>query len=198
MGSPSQASIHEAGPGVEDLFRKAGVLREGHFLLTSGLHSPVYWEKFRILQYPEYTGQLCGLIAAHFRDRQPGVVVGPTTGGVILAFDTARQLGTRGLFAEKQGEGRVLRRDFTISPGERVLVVDDVLTTGKSVRETLDAVRALGGDVIGIGVLVDRSQTTLDFGAELFSCLQAPAIAYAPEKCPLCASGVPLTKPGGG
>jgi len=198
MGNPSDDSVQEAGPGVEDLFRKAGVLREGHFLLTSGLHSPVYWEKFRILQYPDYTGELCRLIAAHFRDRQPSVVVGPTTGGVILSFETARQLGTRGLFAEKQGHSRVLRRDFSISPDERVLVVDDVLTTGKSVRETLDAVRALGGDVIGVGVLVDRSQEPLDFGTELFSCLRAPAIAYTPEHCPLCASGISLTKPGGG
>ena len=99
---------------------------------------------------------------------------------------------------EKQGEARVLRRDFTITPGERVLVVDDVLTTGKSVRETLDAVRALGGDVIGIGVMVDRSETPLDFGAELFSCLRAPAIAYSPDECPFCAAGVSLTKPGGG
>lgn len=198
MSNASEDSIREAGPGVEDLFRKAGVLREGHFLLTSGLHSPVYWEKFRILQYPEYTGELCALIADHFRDKNPTVVVGPTTGGVILSFETARRLGTRGLFAEKQGEGRVLRRDFTIAPDERVLIVDDVLTTGKSVRETLDAVRSLGGDVIGVGVMVDRSQQPMDFGAELFSCLRAPAIAYSADECPLCASGIPLVKPGGG
>jgi len=198
MAESAQDSLREAAPGVESLFRKAGVLREGHFQLTSGLHSPVYWEKFRILQYPEYTGQLCALIAAHFRAKQPTVVVGPTTGGVILAFETARQLGVRGIFAEKQGESRVLRRDFAIERGETVLVVDDVLTTGKSVNETLDAVRAHGGNVIGIGVLVDRSQVVLDFGAELFSCLRAPAIAFRPEECPLCASGVTLIKPGSG
>ena len=181
---------------VEALFRKAGVLREGHFLLTSGLHSPVYWEKFRILQYPEYTGVLCGMIAARFRDRKPSVVVGPTTGGVILAFETARQLGIRGIFAEKEGDTRVLRRDFVIEPGEKVLVVDDVLTTGKSVHETLDAVRRVGGDVVGVGVMVDRSESLPDFGAELFSCLRAPAVAYAADACPLCAAGVPLKKPG--
>jgi len=181
---------------VEALFRKAGVLREGHFLLTSGLHSPVYWEKFRILQYPEHTGVLCGMIAARFRDRKPSVVVGPTTGGVILAFETARQLGIRGIFAEKEGDTRVLRRDFVIEPGEKVLVVDDVLTTGKSVHETLDAVRRVGGDVVGVGVMVDRSESLPDFGAELFSCLRAPAVAYAADTCPLCAAGVPLKKPG--
>jgi len=181
---------------VEALFRKAGVLREGHFLLTSGLHSPVYWEKFRILQYPDYTGVLCGMIADRFRGRLPSVVVGPTTGGVILAFETARQLGIRGIFAEKEGNTRVLRRDFVIEPGEKVLVVDDVLTTGKSVHETLDAVRNVGGDVIGVGVMVDRSESLPDFGAELFSCLRAPAVAYPADACPLCAAGVPLKKPG--
>jgi len=181
---------------VEDLFRTAGVLREGHFVLTSGLHSPVYWEKFRILQYPEYTGVLCGMIADHFRAQQPSVVVGPTTGGVILAFETARQLGIRGIFAEKEGNTRVLRRDFVIERGEKVLLVDDVLTTGKSVQETLDAVRGVGGDVIGIGVMVDRSEALPSFGTELFSCLRAPAVAYAAGSCPLCAAGVPLKKPG--
>ena len=181
---------------VEELFRKAGVLREGHFLLTSGLHSAVYWEKFRILQYPEYTGVLCRMIARHFEAQQPSVVVGPTTGGVILSFETARQLRIRGIFAEKEGDGRVLRRDFAVEPGERVLVVDDVLTTGKSVCETLDAVRKVGGEVIGVGVMVDRSETLPDFGVELFSCLRAPAVAYPADTCPLCAAGVPLKKPG--
>jgi len=181
---------------VEALFRKAGVLREGHFLLTSGLHSPVYWEKFRILQYPEYTGVLCGMFAAHFQAAKPSVVVGPTTGGVILAFETARQLGVRGIFAEKDGDTRVLRRDFVIERGECVLVVDDVLTTGKSVNETLDAVRRVGGNVIGVGVMVDRSASPLDFGTELYSCLHSPAIVYTADACPLCRAGVPLKKPG--
>ncbi|MBN1857186.1 MAG: orotate phosphoribosyltransferase [Dehalococcoidia bacterium] len=190
--STSAGSDHN----VEELFKKAGVVREGHFVLTSGLHSPVYWEKFKILQYPEYTGILCSLIAKHFRDKKPTVVVGPTTGGVILAFETARLLGTRGLFAEKDGATRVLRRDFTIQHGEKVLVVDDVLTTGKSVRETLDAVRSLGGDVIGVGVLVDRSTTELSFRAELFSCLRSPAVTYAADECPLCSAGIPIHKPG--
>lgn len=187
----------EASPGVERLFRDAGVLKEGHFVLTSGLHSGFYWEKFRILQYPEYTGRLCALFAEHFSDRNPSVVVGPTTGGIILSFETARRLWVRGVFAEKEGDRRVLRRDFCISPGERVLVVDDILTTGKSVFETLDAVRALGGDVVGIGVLVDRSEKDMDFGAKLFSCLKAPTETYLPQNCPLCAAGVPLAQPGG-
>ena len=181
---------------VEGLFRTVGVLQEGHFVLTSGLHSPVYWEKFKLLQFPEHTGVLCAMIADHFRSRQPAVVVGPTTGGIILSFETARHLGVRGIFAEKEGNARALRRDFVIAPGENVLVVDDVLTTGKSVVETLDAVRRLGGNVVGVGVLVDRSQSLPEFGAELFSCLRAPAVAYPPDACPLCAAGVPVKKPG--
>ncbi len=197
MNGEVTQSFHEARPGVERIFRDAGVLKEGHFVLTSGLHSGLYWEKFRILQYPEYTGQLCALFADHFADRGPTVVVGPTTGGIILSYETARLLRIRGVFAEKDGDRRMLRRDFIISPGERVLIVDDILTTGKSVFETIDAVRALDGNIIGIGVLVDRSQGDIDFGAELFSCLKAPTTAYAPDECPLCAAGVPLTRPGG-
>ncbi len=198
MDEETTQSFEEARPGVARIFRHAGVLKEGHFVLTSGLHSALYWEKFRILQYPEYTGQLCALFADHFADRGPTVVVGPTTGGIILSYETARRLCIRGVFAEKDGERRMLRRDFTISPGERVLIVDDILTTGKSVFETIEAVRAQKGDIIGIGVLVDRSDVPIDFGAELFSCLKAPTTAYAPDECPLCAAGAPLTRPGGG
>lgn len=197
MGEQQQAMFKEARPGVERIFRDAGVLKEGHFLLNSGLHSGLYWEKFRVLQYPEYTGPLCAIIAEHFADRHPSVVVGPTTGGIILSYETARHLCIRGVFAEKDGDHRVLRRDFNISPGERVLIVDDILTTGKSVFETIEAVRAQKGDIVGIGVLVDRSEKAIDFGAELFSCLKAPTTAYPPAQCPLCAAGVPLTKPGG-
>ncbi len=175
----------------------AGALKEGHFLLASGLHSPLYWEKFRILQYPHFTERLCRLIAQHFKEQRIDVVAGPTTGGIILAFETARQLGVRSIFAEKQGETRVFRRDFTIYPDERVLIVDDIMTTGGSIRETVRAVDKLSGAIIGIGVLVDRSQEKIDFNVPLFSCLRSPTIAYPPEECPLCAANIPLIKPGG-
>ncbi len=183
---------------VEEIFRKSGAVLNGHFLLTSGLHSPVYWEKFQVLQYPEYTEQLCRMIADHFRSKRIQVVAGPTTGGVILAYETAKQLGVRGVFAEKTPTGeRAFRRGFNIIRGERVLVVDDILTTGGSIREVIAAVNSLGGKIIGIGVLVNRSEKPVDFGIPLFSCLNSETITYTPDKCPLCAAKVPLVKPSG-
>jgi orotate phosphoribosyltransferase len=181
---------------ILDIFKTAGAIREGHFLLASGLHSPVYWEKFRILQYPDLTEKLCRLIAQHFKGQRIDVVAGPTTGGVVLAFETARQLGVRTIFAEKEGGVRVFRRDFEIASGEHILVVDDILTTGSSLRETISAVAKLGGIVIGIGVLVDRSDQNLDFNLPFFSCVRAPTTVYSPQECPLCAARIPLVKPG--
>jgi orotate phosphoribosyltransferase len=178
------------------IFKTTGVVKEGHFLLASGLHSPVYWEKFRILQYPKYTSMLCQLIAHHFIDYKVELVVGPTTGGVILAFEVARQMGVMSAFTEKDGATRVFRRDFNIMQDERVLVVDDVMTTGGSVRETIKAVRKLGGKVVGVGLLVDRSENKVEFNVPTFSCIRSPAITYSADDCPLCAKQIPLVKPG--
>ena len=184
---------------VEEIFVAAGAVLRGHFLLASGLHSATYWEKFRVLQFPEHTVPLCTMIADHFRESSIDVVAGPTTGGVILAFEVARQLGVRAVYAERGDEGgRVFRRGLTVATGERVLIVDDVLTAGGSVRDVITAVRTLGGAVSGIGVLVDRSVADLDFGAPLFGCLKTSVETHTPESCPQCATGVPLTKPGGG
>ncbi len=184
---------------VEGIFEKSGAVLKGHFLLTSGLHSPVYWEKFQVLQLPNYTEQLCRMIATHFLKQGIQVVAGPTTGGIILAYEVARQLGVRGIFAEKEGTtGRAFRRGFSIKPGERVLIVDDILTTGGSIREVMTAVTNQGGIIIGIGVLVDRSEEKIDFGVPLFCCHRARTITYMPENCPLCAAQIPLVKPGGG
>jgi orotate phosphoribosyltransferase len=126
-------------------------------------------------------------------------VAGPTTGGIILAFEVARQLGVRGIFAEKTGEKeRAFRRGFGIDAGERVLIVDDILTTGSSIRQVMAAVRKAKGEIIGIGVLVDRSEQKTDFGFPLFSCLRSETITYSPKDCPLCKAKIPLVRPGGG
>ncbi|MBA7631206.1 Orotate phosphoribosyltransferase [subsurface metagenome] len=126
------------------------------------------------------------------------MVAGPTTGGIILAFEVARQLGVRGIFAEKEGANeRVFRRGFSISSGERTLIVDDILTTGSSIREVMAAVTKQGGIVVGIGVLVDRSEQRIEFGVPLFSCHRAITPTYSPSDCPLCAAKVPLVRPGG-
>jgi len=182
---------------VEEIFIKSGAILKEHFLLNSGLHSPIYWEKFRVLQYPHYTEQLCRLIANHFHSQEIQVVAGPTTGGIILAFETARQLGVRGIFAEKESSGeRAFRREFSINPDERVLVVDDILTTGSSIREVMAAVTRQGGIVVGISILVNRSEQEVDFGVPLFSCHRSITITYPPQDCPLCAAKIPLVKPG--
>lgn len=182
---------------TESLFRRTGAVLDGHFLLTSGMHSPVYWEKFRILEQPEYTQKLCAMIAARFKDEGVEVVAGPTTGGIILAFEVAKQLGVRCIFAEKEESAkRAFRRGFVLNPGERVLVVDDVLTTGKSVKEVLEAVVKKNACIVGIGAMVDRSEHDLKLGYPLFSCLRSVTPAYKPEDCPLCKAGAPLEKPG--
>jgi orotate phosphoribosyltransferase len=184
---------------VEGIFQESGAILKGHFLLTSGRHSLVYWEKFKVLQSPNYTEQLCRMIADHFRKQNIEVVAGPTTGGIILAFEVARQLGVRGIFAEKEGaDERTFRRGFTINLGERVLIVDDILTTGSSIRQVMAAVQRLGGIIIGIGVMVDRSEQRIEFGVPLFSCHRSETITYPPQDCPLCAAGIPLVRPGGG
>jgi orotate phosphoribosyltransferase len=183
---------------VVAMFEKSGALLKGHFLYASGLHGPVYWEKAKVLQYPEYVTRLCGMMADHFRQAGAQVVAGPTTPGIILSYETARQLGVRGIFAEKNEAlgTREFRRGFTISPGEKVLVVDDIMTTGGSVREVIDAVRKLGGDVVGAGVMVDRAARPVDLGVPFYACHRAEEVAYPADKCPLCAQGVPLERRG--
>ncbi len=191
-----------ASSQAEALLREAGALLEGHFQLTSGKHSPRYVEKFRLLERPPQTEALCRMIARWAGALEPQTVAGPTTGGIIISYETARLLGTRAIFAEPavgrgltrapEG-GREFRRGFTLSPGERVLVVDDVLTTGGSIRDVLDAVRRAGAQPVGVAVLVDRSGGKADFGLPFFACLRLDLPAYEPAACPLCAQGVPLT-----
>ena len=184
---------------VEDIFSRAGAYLEGHFLLSSGLHSPFYLEKFQVLQWPQETERLCASIVESARGLGAQTVAGPTTGGVILAHEVARQLGVRAVYAERaaHGPGREFRRGFLLHPGERVLVVDDIMSTGGSVQETIDAVHACGALVVGVGVLVDRSAGQATFGGlPLIALWDVSIPSYAAEKCPQCAQGLELVKPG--
>lgn len=178
------------------LFERAGALREGHFVLSSGLHSDRYLEKFRLVEDPALLEPMCADLAARFRGAQPDVVLGPTTAGIILAYNVARCLGVGARYAEREGEGRALRRGQTLAPGTRVLVVDDILTTGGAVRECIDVVRSHGAQLVGAGVLGDRSGGSVDLGTRLEAVLSLPVAAFVPQDCPLCLRGVPFEKPG--
>ena len=178
---------------AEELLRETGALLNGHFQLTSGRHSSAYIEKFRILEQPRQAEWLCQLIADRFRDAGVELVAGPTTGGIILSYEIARQLGVRAIFAEKSATGRQFERGFKVSPGERTLVVDDILTTGNSINDVLTALQEVGGNPIGIGVLVDRTGGSSKFSAPLYACHTLTLSTYDPAKCPLCENGELLT-----
>jgi len=186
------------------MLKKYGVLREGHFLLTSGKHSDKYFEKFRILEQPPVCEAFAKSVAERFRKENATVVCGPTTGGIIIAYEVARQLGCRCVIAEKAELGRKIGRGFRLGPEDRVLVVDDVLTTGGSIKETLAALEPNGAKVIGVGVFVDRS-AGVDLasaapvgqcGVPLFGAFRQQVATYEPSACPLCAKGIPLEEPG--
>jgi len=179
---------------IERVLRDLRVLQEGHFLLNSGLHSQYYFQKFRILENPAATTKLCGIIVSEFNDRNVDWVIGPTTGGIIIAFEVARQLGVSCGFAEERGGKRVVGRGFDIK-SKRVLLVDDVMTTGKSLIETIDAIREKAGEIIGVAVLIDRSEKQLPF--KPFAVYKTVVENYVAEECPLCRSGVQLQKLGG-
>ena len=186
------------GESVEEMLVRAEVVMDGHFLLTSGLHSPRYLEKFRLLQFPEYTGRMCKMVADRFRGEGVEVVAGPALGGVILAYEVARLLGVRAVYAERVGDGRGFRRGLSIESGEKTLIVDDILTTGGSVVDVLKAVKEAGGEVVGVGVLIDRSGGGVEVGAPLYCCHTVEVPTYRPEECPACREGKALARPGGG
>lgn len=179
-----------------DLFRKSKALLEGHFLLTSGKHSAQYMQCAQVLQYPDRAAVLAEGLAEKFRDQGIQTVIGPALGGILVAHEVARALGVRALFTERENGVMRLRRGFTLSPGERVLVVEDVITTGGSVREVLSVVQELEAIPVGVGVLVDRTGGMVDFGLPQSSILQLQIQAYEAQDCPLCAQGIPAIKPG--
>lgn len=187
-------------PDLLQQLEASGALKRGHFLYASGLHGDTYVEKFNLLRNPQATSTVCEHFADRFRDERIDVVVGPTTGGILLAFETARQLGVAAAYAERAsdgGVGREIRRGTTFEPGARVIVVDDILTTGGSVRETLTALKTHPIEVVAVGVLVDRSAGATTFGdVPLVAIASRKFDAWRTDSCPLCAADVPLEKPG--
>ena len=193
-----------ASASVEQLFARAGAVRDGHFLLKSGRHAGRYLEKFLVLQHPSVGSELCRRLAKALAPHEPMMVVGPTTGGVLLAFETARQLEPmlrrplRAAFAEPAaaGAGRALRRGWEVAPDERVVLVDDILTTGASLLETADAVRAAGVEPLAAVVIADRSTAPIGLGLPLHALGRLEIPSWPPDACELCAAGAPLVKPG--
>lgn len=181
---------------VLDIYRKTGALLTGHFLLSSGLHSEQYLQSALVLQQPDIATKLCASLADHFKDQKIEVVIAPALGGVFVSHETARALGVRALFAERVNGELTLRRGFSISPGERVLVVEDVITTGKSTRETIEVVRKAGGSVVAAASLVDRSGGNAELGVPYRSLVTLNVPAYTAENCPLCRTGNAPVKPG--
>ncbi|MGC8667233.1 MAG: orotate phosphoribosyltransferase [Chthonomonadales bacterium] len=177
-------------------FVSSGALLEGHFQLSSGLHSDQYLEKFRLVENPRLLEPLCKTLASRYANAGVQIVLGPTTAGIILAYTIARILGVEARYAERAGEARVLRRGQTLPASTRVLVVDDVLTTGGAVRECIHLAREAGAVVVGVGILADRSGGSVDLGARVEALLTLSMPTYRPEACPLCRAGIPLVKPG--
>ncbi len=183
---------------AERIFETTGALQKGHFLLSSGLHSPTYFQCALVLQYPEYLQAFCQEIVSFFTEEEEtyDVVIAPAVGGIVVAYEVGRQLGVRSIFAERENGKMTLRRGFQINPGENVLVVEDVITTGESVQEVIQLVEAHGGYVAGVGAVVDRSGGKAKLGAPLFATYTTRAVTYPPDKCPLCMENIPLVKPG--
>ncbi len=178
------------------VFRKHSALLEGHFILSSGLHSDRYMQCALVLQHPKVAEQLCSLLAEKLRHLGASVVAAPALGGVLVAHEVARALGTRAIFTERQEGAMTLRRGFSLEPGEPALVVEDVITTGLSTRETIRCVEEAGGKVVGAGTLIDRSGGEADLGLPRIALVPLKIQNYSPADCPFCKSGVPAVKPG--
>ena len=189
MATENQSALND--------FREAGALLEGHFLLTSGLHSPKYLQCAQVMQNPAVAERLCAQLARALDVNRIECVVGPAIGGILVAYELARALGVRAIYAERQDGKMTLRRGFTIRPAERILMCEDVVTTGGSLLEVRDVVTAAGGQVVAVASLVDRtSGRDTGLGLPLTALLKVDVPAYAAEECPMCRAGQPLVSPG--
>ena len=181
---------------ILNIFKNTGALLTGHFLLTSGRHSDRYFQCAKVLQYPKHTEVLCKMIADNFRNFDIDTVIAPAMGGLVVGQEVARQLNKRFIFAEREDKKLTLRRGFTLDENEKVLVCEDVVTTGGSVFETIDIVKINSAKVAGVGFIVDRSNGKVDFGYPQFSTLKMEVVSYVPDECPLCREDIELVKPG--
>jgi orotate phosphoribosyltransferase len=179
-----------------DLLASAGVLQTGHFKLTSGRHSDRYLQCARLFENPDFSEIVCGDIADSFKEQSIDLVIGPALGGIIMAYEVARKLAAKNIFAERENGVMTLRRGFAITPGARVLVVEDTITTGGSVQEVLALVLAHQGVPVGVGAVADRSGGKVDFKVPLAAFVSMVVASYPAETCPLCAQGLPIVKPG--
>ncbi len=181
---------------VVEILKEAGVLQEGHFRLTSGRHSDKYLQCAKIFQYTKYSEELCGVLAEKYADAGIDVVIGPALGAIQMSYEVSRALGVKNIFAERENGVMTLRRGFTIEEGQKVLVVEDVVTTGGSVREVIDIVKKNGGIVAGVGSIVDRTGGKIDFGVPFKAVISMEVVSYEEDECPLCKAGIPIVKPG--
>jgi orotate phosphoribosyltransferase len=179
---------------LQEELKSRGALLDGHFRLSSGRHSDRFIQKFRILEDPKILEPVARQIADAFRKANPTIVVSAAVGGIILGYEVARALGTKAIFVEKQDGVPVLRRNFELTPADRVLVVEDVVTTGGSVKEVMEVVRKSGADIVGVGVIVQRGAA--NFGVPTHALLDMPIVSHDPERCPQCAAGEAITDPG--
>ena len=178
------------------MFKSSGALLDGHFRLTSGRHSNSYFQCAKVLQYPEYLSAICGEIAGFFRESGITTVISPAIGGIVVGTEVGRQLSVKTIFAERKEGTMMIRRGFSIDPSEQVLVVEDVITTGGSVAEVIELVKAAGATVAGVASVVDRSNGKVRLADRQFSLLTMEVVSYAPEECPLCKEGIPIYAPG--
>ncbi len=180
------------------LFTDSGALLHGHFKLTSGRHSDLYYEKFTILKNPAVCEPLCRQMARLFSEQQVEVVVGPTTGGILIAYEVAKELGVHSLYAEpgESGDKRIFKRGFSLDAGQRVLIVDDIVTTGRSMFEVISLVESYDAKIVGIGAMLDRSGGAIDLGYPLSALTTVSADSWTPEDCPMCKEGKELTQRG--
>ncbi len=181
---------------VLEILKEAGVLLEGHFLLTSGRHSAKYLQCAKIFQYTKYAEELCADLASKYKDAGIDVVIGPAIGAIQMSYEVSRHLGVKNIFAERENGAMTLRRGFTIEKGQKVLVVEDVITTGGSVKEVIEIVKENGGIVAGVGCVVDRTGGKIDFGTEFNAVISMNVESFEADECPLCKQGLPVVKPG--